>query len=56
MLSRGHTSDQHIESGITGLTGAGDKISALDGAELGADEDGGPLLSFAFEVAAFRAD
>ena len=47
---------QHIESGIAGLTSTGDKIGALHGAELGADEDGGPLLRFAFAVAAFRAD
>ena len=33
--------DQHIEPSIAGLTGAGDKIGALHGAELGADEDGG---------------
>ena len=48
--------DQHIEPGIAGLTGASDKIGALHGAELGADEDGGPLFSFAFEVTAFRTD
>ena len=47
--------DQHIEPGIASLTGGGDEVGALDGAELGADEDGGALLRLAFQVAAFGA-
>ena len=48
--------DQHVEAGIARLAGGGDEIGALHGAELGADEDGGPLLGLAFQVAAFGAD
>ena len=36
--------DQHVEAGVAGLAGGGDQVGALDGAELGADEDGGALL------------
>ena len=36
--------DQHIEAGVARLAGGGDEVGALDGAELGADEDGGALL------------
>ena len=48
--------DENIEAGITRLAGGGDKVGALDGAELGADEDGGALLDFALQVAAFGAN
>ena len=52
--------DQHVEAGVAGLAGGGDQVGAGDGAELGADEDGGALLGagllVAFEVAAFGAD
>ena len=48
--------DQHVETGIARLAGGRDQIGALDGAELGADEDGGALLGVAFQVAAFGAD
>ena len=48
--------DQHIEAGIARLAGGSDKVSALDGAELRADEDGGAFLGIAFHVAAFGAD
>ena len=48
--------DQHVEAGIAGLAGGGDKVGALNGAELGADEDGSAFLGVAFHVAAFGAD
>ena len=48
--------DEDIEVGIAGFARGGDEIGARDGAELGADEDGGALLGLAFEVAAFGAD
>ena len=37
--------DQHIESGIARLASRSDEVGALNGAELGADEDSGTLLS-----------
>ena len=36
--------DQHVEVGVAGLAGGGDQVGARDGAELGADEDGGAFL------------
>jgi hypothetical protein len=48
--------DQHIEPGIAGLASGSDEVGALDGAELGDDEDGGAFFYIALHVAAFRAD
>src|SRR5262252_75721 len=48
--------DQHVELGIARLAGGFDKVGALHGAELGADEDGGALLALALHIAAFGAD
>jgi len=48
--------NQYVEPGITRLAGGSNKVSALYGAELGADEDGGTFLSLAFQVAGFGAD
>ena len=52
--------DEHVEAGIAGFAGGGDQIGAGDGAELGADEDGGAFLLAgffaAFDIAAFGAD
>jgi hypothetical protein len=36
--------DEHVESAIAGLAGGGDEVGALDGAELGTDEDGGAFF------------
>ena len=36
--------DQHVETGVARFAGGRDQIGALDGAELRADEDRGPLL------------
>ena len=52
--------DEHVEIRITGFAGGGDQIGAGNGAELGADEDGGAFLLAvffaAFEITAFGAD
>ena len=57
--------DEDVESGVAGFAGGGDQIRAGDGAEFGADEDGGAFLgggasivafAAAFDVAAFGAD
>ena len=48
--------DQHVEPGVARLAGGRDEVGPLDGAELGADEDGGALLGVALEVAALGAD
>jgi len=49
-------SNEHVEVGIARLPCGSDKIGALDGAKLWADEDGGALLGLAFQVAPFGAD
>jgi hypothetical protein len=36
--------DQHIEPGVPGLSGSGNKVRALDGAELGTNEDSSPFF------------
>ena len=50
--------DEHIEPGIARLARGGDEVGALDGAELGADEDARRAFSgqSAFQVTAFAAD
>ena len=52
--------DQHVEGAVGGLAGGCDQIGAGDGAELGADEDGGAaidaVLLAALVVAALGAD
>jgi hypothetical protein len=48
--------DEDVESGVTGFAGGGDKIGAGDGAEFGADQDGGAFFLSGFDVAAFGAD
>ena len=40
--------DEHIESSIARLAGGSDEVGALHSAELGANEDSGTLLGFAF--------
>src|SRR5207302_7042020 len=51
--------NEHIEVGITGLTGSRYQVGAGDGAELRADEDGGAFLaaglSVALDIATFGA-
>ena len=52
--------DQHVESAVGGLACGRDEVGAGDGAELGADEDGGAALDAgllaAFVVTALGAD
>ena len=48
--------DQYVKAGVGGLAGGFDQISALDGTESRADEDGGAFLGFAFPVASLGAD
>lgn len=48
--------DEHIEPGIARLPGGGDEVGPADGAELGADDDGGALFRVAFPVMTLGAD
>ena len=42
--------DEDVEIGIAGFAGGGDEVGPGDGAELGADEDPGPLLAGALAL------
>ena len=52
--------DEDVEVGVGGFAGGGDEVRARDGAELGADEDGGALFAAgalaSFKVKAHGAD
>ena len=56
------TGDEHVEACVGGLSGGGDQIGAGDGAEFGADENGGaalgaaPIRSGGFQIVAVGAD
>jgi hypothetical protein len=47
---------QHVETGISGLAGSGDKIGALDRTEFGTYENGGALLGFTLQIAPLGAN
>ena len=47
--------DEDVEAGIAGLARGLDEVRPLHGAELRADEDGGPLLDVALAIASLRA-
>jgi hypothetical protein len=50
------TGDEDIEPGVPCFAGGGDKIGALDGPKLGANENGGTLFGLSFLIAAFGAN